>query len=208
MMCPLCQKRPTKRDCPALGREICPTCCATKRLVEISCPADCRHLEAAQRHPAAVVKRQIDRDVTVLMATTGRLSEQQLQLFFLVQSIILGYQPDGLVRVVDTDVAQAAGALANSLETSSRGVIYEEATPSLVAEALRKEIRTLVDEITKNGGSRAEREVATVLRGIERGANHQGGQVDEGPTGYLELVRRVLHQGAPARPEPSRIIGV
>ncbi|MFA5911401.1 MAG: hypothetical protein WC815_21705 [Vicinamibacterales bacterium] len=146
-----------------------------------------------------MVKRQIDRDVTVLMATTGRLSEQQLQLFFLVQSIILGYKPDGLARVLDTDVAQATGALANSLETSSRGVIFEEATPSLVAAALRKEMRTLVDEITKNGGSRAEREVAAVLRGIERGASHQGGQVDEGPTGYLELVRRVLHQGAPRR---------
>lgn len=200
MNCPLCQKRPTKRDCPALGREICPTCCATKRLVEISCPADCRHLEAAQRHPAAVVKRQIDKDVTVLMGTMGRLSEQQLQLFFLLQSIVLGYKTDGLARVLDSDVAEATGALANSLETSSRGVIYEEATPSLVAEGLRKEIRPLLDEVTKNGGSRAEREVAAVLRGIERGANHQGGQVDEGPTGYLELVRRILQQGPPKAP--------
>lgn len=88
MTCPLCQKRPTKRACPALDREICPTCCATKRVVEISCPEGCRYLETTQKHPAAVVKRQIDKDVTVLMATMGRLSEPHLQLFFLVGRVL------------------------------------------------------------------------------------------------------------------------
>ena len=201
MTCPLCQKRPTKRACPALGREICATCCATKRLVEISCPDDCRYLESAHKHPAAVVKRQIDRDVTVLMTSMGRLSEQQLQLFFLLQSIILAFKPEGLAGLIDSDVAQAAGALAGSLETASRGLIFEEATSSMVAEELRKELRQVVEEVTKSGGSRAEREVAMVLRGIERGAQHQGGLLDgEGPKGYLELVGRVLQQGSPGRP--------
>ncbi len=206
MNCPLCQKRPTKRACPALDREICPTCCATKRLVEISCPADCRHLELGQKHPAAVVKRQIDKDVTVLMGTMGRLSEQQLQLFFLFESIILGYKPDGLARVLDIDVAQATGALANSLETASRGLIFEEATASVIEEGLRKEIRPIIDEVTKAGGSRAEREVAQVLRGIERGAKHEGELVDEGPTGYLDLVSRVLQQGAPGKGQSQIVV--
>lgn len=198
MSCPLCQRRPTKRACPALHREICPTCCATKRLVEISCPEGCRHLDAGLKHPAAVVKRQIDKDVTVLMTTMGRLSEQQLQLFFLLQSMVLAYKPSGLARVLDIDVAQSTGALANSLETASRGVIFDEAASSAVAEGLRKELRQVVDEVTKSGGSRAEREVAVVLRGMERGARHEGGLVDEGPTGYLDLVARVLRQGAPS----------
>lgn len=200
MTCPLCQKRPTRRACPALDREICPTCCATKRLVEISCPEGCRYLETAQKHPAAVVKRQIDKDVTVLMATMGRLSEQQLQLFFLFQSIILAFKPDGLARVVDSDVALAAGAMAQSLETASRGLIFDEATASVIAEALRKELRQVVDEVAKSGGSRAEREVAQVLRGIERGARHEGGLVEDAPTGYLDLVGRVLQQGSPKSP--------
>lgn len=207
MTCPLCQKRPTKRSCPALGQEICATCCATKRLVEISCPDTCRYLESAHKHPAAVVKRQIDKDVTALMMSMGRLSEQQLQLFFLLQSIILAFKPGGLVRLIDSDVAQAAGALAGSLETASRGLIFEEATSSIVAEQLRKELRQVVDEITKSGGSRAEREVAMVLRGIERGAQHQAGLLEnDGPTGYLELVGRVLQQAAPGR-APAPILG-
>jgi hypothetical protein len=206
MNCPLCQKRPTKRACPALGREICATCCATKRIVEISCPDDCRYLESGQKHPAAVVKRQIDRDVTVLMTSMGRLSEQQLQLFFLLQSIILGFKPEGLARILDSDVAQATGALAQSLETASRGLIYDQATTSVIAEQLRKELRQVVDEVAKSGGSRAELEIALVLRGIERGARHEGGLVGDDPAAYLDLVGRVLHQGSPARGQAPKVV--
>src|SRR5918996_166427 len=172
MICRLCNKRPVKRVCPALHEQICPVCCATKRLVEIRCTEDCRYLESAQRHPAAVVKRQIDADVTILMATVGRLSEQQLQLFFLLQSMVFSYKPEGLSRLSDSDVALATGALASSLETASKGVI--------------------IDEVTKGGGSRAEREVAIVLRGMERGAKHEGNVIPPGETSYLYLVARVF----------------
>src|SRR5262245_60102046 len=86
MRCPLCQKRPSKRACPALRHEICPVCCATKRQIEIACPSDCVFLETAHRHPASVVRRQIDQDLGTLMATLGALSERQLQLFFILQT--------------------------------------------------------------------------------------------------------------------------
>ncbi len=199
MPCPLCSKRPTKRSCPALHQEICAVCCATKRLVDIQCTDDCRHLEAGQRHPAAIVKRQIDRDVTLLMATVGRLSEQQLQLLFLLQSMVLSYQPDGLARLVDHDVALATAALASSLETASKGVIFEESTTSTVAEGLRRTLKPVIDEITKNSDSRAGREIGIVLRAMERGARHEGGHIPGGDTSYLELVSRVFQQ----RPQPK-----
>ena|SRR5690349_9341643 len=206
MVCQLCRKRPAKRGCPALGHDICTVCCATKRLVEIQCTEDCRYLEAGQRHPAAVVKRQIDRDVTLLMASVGRLTEQQLQLFFLLQSMVLSYKPDGLARLVDSDVALAAGALAGSIESASKGVIFEEATTSVVAEGLRRAIKPVLEEITKNSGARAEREVAIVLRAMERGARHEGGHIPDGETAYLELVGRVFRQGpmTPAAKAPEK----
>ena len=203
MACPLCLKRPTKRACPALNQPICTVCCGTKRLVEINCPEDCRYLESAQRHPAAAVKRQIDADVTVLMATIGRLSEQQLQLFFILQSMVLSYEPEGVSRLSDVDVAAASGALAAALETSSKGLIYEESIPSPVADGLRQAIKAVVDEITKNGGTRAEREVAMVLRGMERAARHEGGHIPEGPTSYLDLVARVFQRPRKV-PEPAK----
>jgi hypothetical protein len=204
MTCAICGKRPAKRGCPARGDQICAVCCATKRLVEIACPDDCRYLESAQRHPAAVLKKQIDADVTVLMSTIGRLSEQQLQLFFLLQSMVLSYKPEGLARLTDTDVALAAGALARSLETSSKGVIFEEATGSVVAEGLRRAVRPVLDEVTKGGGSRAEREVAVVMRAMERGARHEGNFIPAGDTSYLDLVARVFQQRSPKAAEPAK----
>ncbi len=204
MNCPLCQKRPTKRGCPAKGGEICAVCCATKRVVEINCPSDCRYLESAQRHPAAVVKRQIDHDLSRLMATVGRLTEQHLQLFFVFQSLVLSYKPDGLVRVTDTDVAEATAALASSLETASKGVIFEDSASSIPAEGLRKSMQPVIEEVTKGGGARAEREVAIVLRAIERGARHDGGFIPEGETSYLELVGRVFQQRPQAQTPPDK----
>jgi hypothetical protein len=200
--CRLCQKRPTKRACPALGEEICAVCCATKRLVEITCTETCRYLEAAQRHPAAVIRKQIDQDLNILMATVGRLTEQQLQLFFLLQSMVLSYKPEGLARITDADVAQAGGALAAALETSSKGLIFEESAASIPAEGLRRALKPLIDDITKGGGARAEREVAAVLRAIERGARHDGGHISEGDCSYLELVGRVFQQ-RPRNPKPA-----
>jgi hypothetical protein len=205
--CPLCSKRPAKRACPALRQEICPVCCATKRGVEIACPADCRYLENAQKHPAAKVRRQIDHDLGILMATLGRVNEQQLQLFFLFQGQILAHKPEGFARLVDTDVALATGALATALETSSRGIIYDEPTASVVAEGLRRQLKTTIDEVTKGGGSQAERQVAEVLRGIERGAKHGPPEAGDSSSSYLELVGRILRQQTqPNKPAPPLII--
>ena len=201
MTCPICNKRPVKRACPARGDQICAVCCATKRLVEIACPNDCRYLESAQRHPAAVVRKQIDADVTVLMSSIGRLSEQQLQLFFLLQSMVLSYEPEGLARLTDEDVALAAGALAKSLETASKGVIFEETTGSVVAEGLRRALKSVIEEVTRDAGSRADREVALVLRGMERGARHEGNFIPPGETSYLELVGRVFKGSEPVSPK-------
>ena len=200
MACPLCQKRPTKRFCPALRQDICTVCCATKRLVEVQCTEDCRYLDAAHKHPAAVVRRQIDRDLAILMSSLGRLSEQQLQLFFLLQSMVLSFKPDGLARLTDTDVALATGALARSLETASKGVIFEEATASVPAESLRRALKPVIEELTKDGGARAESEVAIVLKGIESAARHDGGLIPPGETSYLELVGRIFQE----RPQPRK----
>ena len=62
MRCPLCQSRPPRRACPALGREICPVCCGTKRQVEIRCPESCVYLSQrrapTRRRPSAGSRTQ------------------------------------------------------------------------------------------------------------------------------------------------------
>jgi hypothetical protein len=93
--------------------------------------------------------------------------------------------------------------LAASLESSAKGVIFEESAPNPVAEGLRKVLKTIVEEVGKSGGSRVEREIAEVLRGIERGATHVIPEAGVQATSYLELVARVLQKPAPGTAPPS-----
>ena len=188
--CPLCQQRKAKRSCPALGQSICTVCCATKRLVVIDCPADCPHLVASREHPAAVVLRQQQADVAALLPSMSGLTERQHQLFFLFQSVIAKFRPDGLARLTDEDVAEATAACAATIETAARGVLYEHAPAALPAQKLAAEIRTLLAEVREHGATVYDREAAIALRAIERGARTLGRGDDH--TAYLTLVGRLL----------------
>lgn len=205
MTCPLCRTRSAKRTCPALGQEICATCCGTKRLVAIACPPSCVYLAAAQRHPAAVVRRQQEQDLSVLVGVLGQVSESQLQLFFLIQTFVARFAAQG-TALADADVGEAAGALAGSFETASRGVLYEQQASTPSGEALRRELATFLAELAQRGGSRFEREAAVVLRGIERGARHEAPGMGAGPVDYLTLVARILHERPPESSAAPRII--
>ncbi|HUE86276.1 MAG TPA: hypothetical protein VMO26_09380 [Vicinamibacterales bacterium] len=190
-----------------MGQQICTVCCGTKRLIEIACPPTCVYLTTAQRHPAAMVKRQQEQDLAVLLGALGRLSEPQLQLFFVIHAFISRFKPDGL-RLTDADVADAVGALATSFETAGRGVLYEAAASSPAGEALRRELKAYLAKLAGEGsGSRFEREVSAVLRGIERGASHAAAGIGDGPANYLALVSRILQERPPdAGQAGSRII--
>ena len=206
MTCPLCRVRKAKRSCPGTGAQICTVCCGTKRLVEIACPPTCVYLTTAQRHPAAMVRRQQEHDLAVLMTALGPVSEPQLQIFFLLHTFISRFTHDGMA-LTDLAVAEAAGALATSFETASRGVLYEQPATLPAAEALRRELKALLAKIAGEAGTRFEREAAVVLRGIERGAGHQAAGLGSGPVDYLTLVARILNERPPdASQAGSRII--
>jgi hypothetical protein len=214
MTCPVCAQRKAKRACPALAQTICTVCCATKRLVEINCPADCPHLTAAREHPAAVVKRQQERDVASLLPSIQHLTERQHQLFFVVQTVIARHRPEGFARLNDDDVAEAAAAVAATLETAARGVIYEHPAQSPVAQRLAGEITAMLEDVRKHGATVYDREAALVLRAIEQGARDARKQ-DDSPTAYLTLIGRLLQVNraaqsvaaeAPAKPASSILL--
>lgn len=213
MTCPLCRQRKARRDCPALGQTICPVCCGTKRLVEIACPATCPHLAAAREHPAAVVRRQQEQDVARILPSIERLTERQYQLFFVFHTAIAQHKPDGLVRLLDDDVAEAARTMAATLETASRGVIYEHAAQTLPAQRLAGALASVLADLRSHGAKVYDGEAAVVLRAIAQGARDvrdTGG----GPTAYLELNARLLQanrggaqaSAAAEAPPPSPII--
>lgn len=200
MACPLCGIRKQRRACPALGQAICPVCCGTKRIVAIPCPDDCAYLASAREHPAAVVKRQQERDVSILFPTIQTLTERQYQLFFLLQSVIARHEPEGFTRLLDDDVAEAAGALASTLETASRGIIYEHAAHSPPAQQLMAAIKAFLAEIRERGTMVYDGEMCLVLRAIERGARETR-SVAPGDDAYLALMARLIHE---RRESPQR----
>jgi hypothetical protein len=160
-------------------------------LVEISCPPDCIHLATSREHPAAVVRRQQEHDVATLMPTIRHLTERQHQLFFLFQSVIARHKPDGFARLVDEDVAEAAGSVAATLETAARGVIYDHQAQSLVAQRLAGELSALVAQMRAEGATIYDSEIAVALRAIEQGAR-PAASATRGDAQYLELMARLL----------------
>ena len=210
MSCPICHARKPRRACPALHQTICPICCGTKRLTEIQCPDDCVYLTSAREHPAAVVKRQQEHDVALLLPTLQGLTERQHQLFFLFQSLIARHTPEGFSRLLDDDVAEAAGAVAATLETAARGVIYDHSAQSLPAQRLASEMKAMLGDMEKQGARIYDREAAIVLRAIEKGARETR-NIEPGEAAYLALMARLLRRnrtGAqqPAEPTNSLII--
>jgi hypothetical protein len=202
MSCPLCGTRKERRACPALHQTICAVCCGTKRLIEIQCPDDCVYLTSAREHPAAVVKRQQEHDVALLLPTIEKMTERQYQLFFLFQNLIARHTPEGFARLVDDDVADAAAAVASTLETAARGVIYEHAAQSAPAQRLAVELKTMLVDMNKQGATVHDREAAIVLRAIERGARETR-KVEPGDAAYLALMARLLQRNR-ATPQPAQ----
>jgi len=200
--CPLCQTRKAKRNCTALGRAICTVCCGTKRLVEISCPSDCPHLAASREHPPAVVRKQQELDVAALLPSMAGLTERQHQLFFLFQSVIARSKPDGLARLNDEDVAEAASACAATIETAAKGVLYEHTPATLPAQTLAGEFRALLAQVREHGATVYDREAAIALRAIEQGARTLTRPGDS--TAYLTLMGRLLQVNKAAAADTHR----
>ena len=93
-------------------------------------------------------------------------------------------------------MVDAANALAATLETASRGVIFEHRADTADGQRLATELQAVLQEAGKGGGSRFEREAAAVLRPVAVAASQPAGKPPESRA-YLELVARVLREGAP-----------
>jgi hypothetical protein len=109
-------------------------------------------------------------DRALLLPLLQDLSERQARLFLMLAALTSRHQPEAFQSLVDDDIAQAAGALASTLETAGRGIVYEHRPSSMVASRLMDELKGMVDEVVKNAGSALERDAAIALRRIEHAA--------------------------------------
>jgi hypothetical protein len=202
VICPLCGTRRARRGCPALGKQICAVCCGTKRLVEIQCPSDCPWLVSAREHPPAVAVRQRQRDMGVILESMRDFSRRQSQLFLLVTTFLVRYEPPEFQRPIDDDVIDAFGALASTFETASRGVIYEHRPASLAAGQLMNALKPVLAEAGQGGGTPFERDAVIVLRRVVESLTKVHALETGNARAFLDLLARVIQaKDDPARPE-------
>jgi len=142
--------------------------------------------------------------VAALLPSMAGLTERQNQLFFLFQSVIARSRPDGLAKLTDEDVAEAASACASTIETAAKGVLYEHTPTTLPAQKLAGELRALLAEARQHGATIYDREAAIALRAIEKGARMLTRPEDS--TYYLSLMNRLLqvnHAAAASEGSPA-----
>lgn len=132
------------------------------------------------------------------MPLVHELSELAYGLLLALQGVIRRYRREAVPPLIDVDVAEAAGTLAATLETASRGIIYEHQAASLPAQRLAAVLRQSVDDALRDGRrpGQIEREAALALRRIERAAREASRAFGAGPTGYLELLERLPYPGS------------
>jgi hypothetical protein len=179
---------------------ICPVCCGTKRQREIACPADCVYLASAREHPAAVVQRRQERDFRFYLPLVADLSEAQYRMLLLFQAIAVRQADGALPPLVDQDVAEAAGAVASTLETARKGIIYEHRPGAIPAQRLAAEFTRAVTEVggAPDAPPALERDAAVVLRRLQQGAAGAAqGLAGDQPPVFLSLLRRLMAGGMP-----------
>ena len=209
MLCPLCRTRKAKRACPALDQSICAVCCGTKRLTEINCPSTCTYLSASRSHPPAVVQRRQEKDLRFLLPLLAELSDQQYRLLLFFQGLIVQHAASAVPSLIDSDVAEGTAALAATLETAGKGIIYQHQAASLPAQRLVTRLEAAFKELVNQAGSAAaalERDAAIALRRISKAANdaRKGLPGDEEPI-YVKLLGRLMTAapGAAAEAKPG-----
>jgi len=152
-------------------------------------------LVTAKTHPPAVVHRQQEADRALLLPLVAGFSERQARLSLMFAAVIGRHKSETFQTLTDDDIAQAAEALAATIETAGRGIVYERRAATLSAERLLSELKTLHEEITKQGGSTLDRDLAIALRRIEQTAREMG--KDPPATRFHELLSRSLGGNAP-----------
>src|SRR5579863_4392963 len=156
MSCPICEKRPPKRFCPAKGEKICAICCGREREVTIDCPSDCPYLIAAHRYEAEHRKP--------IPAGEFPYRDIQFPADFVyerwpvvtgIATTIIAFQIQNR-DTRDTAIYSALEALAETYRTLGIGIYYERPPDGPLARALYGQIARTLQEFQKNEAGRAD----------------------------------------------------
>lgn len=149
MSCPICEKRKSKRFCPAKGENICTICCGTQREVTIDCLPDCPHLIAAHRYEIEHRKPLAPKDIPFpdLEFSVEILRRNQELLSALGISILKFARENAAVR--DPEILAALAALAETYRTLESGIYFEREPNAPLPRALYRQLSEFLQEVKK-----------------------------------------------------------
>ncbi|MFB3920796.1 MAG: hypothetical protein ACE145_03695 [Terriglobia bacterium] len=208
MPCPICQKRPPKRYCPAKADNICAVCCGTEREVTIDCPSDCPYLVASRKYD--LEKREVDWSKVPFADTKIPASFVAAhEKLVLALSYAICAQAHENRAVVDADVHATLQALAESYRTLSSGLYYEKPPDFRAQRELYERLKTAIEDFKKaeaqRAGSLRDGEVRDALIFLAQiGATRSNGR----PKGraYLDFLRSQFKPEEFSKPASSVIL--
>ena len=150
-----------------------------------------------------MVQRQLEHDRALLLPLLGGMSERQARVFLMFAALIARHQGEAFQKLRDEDITLAAEALAATLETSARGIVYEHRAATVPADRLLTELKAMVAEITKEGGTGLGRDAAIALRRLEAAGREIAKSDASGMAFQQLLVRLLLPPGGTAAGEGS-----
>jgi hypothetical protein len=133
------------------------------------------------------------------MTLVDALSRPQVIVLSEINERIRRYRPTAIPALVDEDVRDAASAMAATLETAARGIVYEHHPASLPAQRVLSLFRQLEADMAARAPV-PHGVLALVFRRLEEGCRHAAEKVGGAEAAYLDLLDRL---GA-ARSEETR----
>ena len=211
MSCPICEKRPSKRFCPAKGEKICAICCGREREVTIDCPSDCPHLLAAHRYEAEHRKHIGGEDLPYRQVQVRRdFVYEHWDVVAGLAATILQFQIQD-PELNDSVATAVIEALAETYRTLGTGIYYERPPDAPLARALYRQVGQFLQEFRNERAARAglatlqDSDVFQLLVFLLRVAKQETNGRPRSRA-FLDFLRiRFPLPAAPAK-EPSRII--
>lgn len=155
MSCPICEKRPSKRFCPAKGEKICAICCGAGREVTVDCPPDCGYLHAAHRYETEHRKPLSSDDFPYKeVEFPVEFVYERWPVIAGIAATILRFQGE-YRKTNDGAVQHALAALAETYRTLGSGILYERPPDAPLARNLYAHISDFLNEFRKREADRA-----------------------------------------------------
>ncbi len=203
MSCPICEKRPPKRFCPAKGERICAVCCGRERETTIDCPVGCSHLIAAHRyeleHREAINAGELPyRDVQFSVD----FLYERWPLLSGIGSVIVTFASRHR-QVYDLDVCSVLERLAETYRTLVTGIYYERLPELPLQQALYRDVMSFLDHFRNQAGFAASND-SDVFKLLVFLLRMNKAETNGRPRSraFLELLRARFPLSAAQEPEP------